>query len=264
MASTTISFTDLESLKQQLAAEKDKNDYLNESCRKYLLAYEKTKREFDRMNAENDRLKQRINEMREMSLAKEANYEMINHLGSMDQEFFQGTIEKLRQEIVLIKEENKLLKEFSDVTVKDNKKQILGIIRERQEHILVQNTQLLYQNESLRSEIVKKNTEFEELSQKHEEMLKKQLDQARNFVAKDEEIKFWKCTLVELICGEILKSYEKEFEFNEIIDSQIDLSEKFLRIKEKLIKCLKVLSSKRSSILSNDFDDLGEKISFTS
>ena len=71
----------------------------------------------------------RISEIKEISMAKEANYEMISHLGSLDQEFYQGTIEKLRQENVVLKEENKLLKELAEVGSANEKMNFLNNVK---------------------------------------------------------------------------------------------------------------------------------------
>ena len=198
-----VNSAEFSELKQKVEQEKSRADFLNDSCKKYLLAYEKAKREVERLSIENDRLKTRISEAREISLAKEANYEMINQLGTLDKEFFQTTIEKLRQENHVLKEENKLLKDISDIGVHDNKKQIFALIKERQEQVLVQNAQLLLQNEVLRGEVMKCSGELEEINEKHNELLAKQFEQAKMLVRKDEEVRFWKCSLLELICGEL-------------------------------------------------------------
>jgi hypothetical protein len=229
---------DSANLLQKAQQEKNRADFLNDSCKKYLLAYEKSKREVDRLTIENERLKSRIAEVREISLAKEANYEMISSLGALDQEFFQSTIEKLRQENHVLKEENRLLKEISDFNLQENKKQLFSVIKDRQEQVILQNAQLLFQNEALRSDLAKSSIKYDELYEKHNELLNRQLDQAKLLVRKDEEIKFWKCSITELICGEMLKSYREEAEIKLLLDSPLDPADKFIRIKDRLSRLL--------------------------
>lgn len=250
---------EVNSLKQLLEEERDRADFHNESCKRYLAAYEKAKKEVDRLLVENDRLKSRINEIKEISMAKEANYEMISHLGSLDQEFYQGTIEKLRQEVVLLQEENKLLKDFSEANSKDEKKNVISMIKNRQEQILIQNTQLLFTNEQLKNDLEKKAKDLAETSEKYEELLQKQLDMSRLFVIKDDEIRFWKCALIELLCGEVLNNYAKENEFTSIIDAPIEPSEKFMKIKEKLVRSIK---QKTPILISHDSEEMITEKSF--
>ena len=71
-------------------------------------------------------------------------------------------------------------------------------------------------------------------------MINKQLEQAKLIVVKDEEIRFWKCTLIELICGEILNNFTKEKEFFQILNSSLSFSDKFSEVKERLTKYIKV------------------------
>lgn len=254
-----VTLAEVNSLKQLLQEEKDRAEFHNESCKRYLVAYEKAKKEVDRLQVENDRLKSRISEIKEISMAKEANFEMISHLGSLDQEFYQGTIEKLRQEVVLLQEENKLLKDFSEVNSKDDKKNVINMIKNRQEQILIQNTQLLFTNEQLKNELEKKAKDFAETSEKYQELLQKQLDLSRLFVIKDEEIRFWKCALIELLCGEVLNNYAKESEFSSIIDAPLEPSEKFIKVKEKLLKSLK---QKTPILISHDSEEMITEKSF--
>ena len=253
------SLAELNNFKNLLQEEKEKVEFHNESCKRYLAAYEKAKREVERLLVENDRLKVRISEIKEISMAKEANYEMISHLGSLDQEFYQGTIEKLRQENVVLKEENKLLKELTEVGSANEKMNFLNNVKARQEQILLENTQISMKNESLKKDLDKKSKEFIDLNDKYQQLLEKQLDQSRLFVIKDEEIRFWKCALIELLCGEVLNNYTKEFEFSSIFDSPVDLSEKYLRIKEKLQRMLK---QKTPILISNDSEEMITERSF--
>ena len=246
-------------MKLILQQEKDKIDYLNESCKKYLNAYEQSKKEVDMLYLENDRLKTRLSDVKEISMAKEANYKMINHLGSLDQEYYQETIEKLRSEVSLLKEENKLLNEFTSAELNQDKKNILNIIKSRQQELISENHYLSNIKETLEKDLMKKNNEINEIEEKYNELTTKQLFQARLLVQKDEEIRFWKCTISELICGEVLNNYTKEEEYVSLINSTFDLSEKFLKIKDKLSKNLKM---KYPQILSCDSDALISEKSF--
>jgi hypothetical protein len=184
---------------------------------------------------------------------------MISHLGSLDQEFYQGTIEKLRQENVVLKEENKLLKELGEVGSASEKMNFLNSVKVRQEQLLIENSSLSSKNDYLKNELDKKSKDFIEIYDKFQLLQEKQLDQARLFVMKDEEIRFWKCALIEIICGEVLGNYNKEVEFSALFEAPVELSEKYLRIKEKFQKALK---QKTPILISHDSEEMITEKSF--
>lgn len=227
-------------LKADLIREKDKVSYLTECCKKYLQAYEQSKKEVEYLHGENERLVTRLNDLKEISMAKEANYEMITHLEGLDQQYFQETIEKLQFDIGILKEENKLLNELHGSQEGDSKNQILSLVKKRQHELVMLNQQLTSQNEFFSKELQKANGELGDCQSRYQELLSKQLEMAKVLVSKDEEIKFWKCSLVELICAEVLKNFTKEAEFTSLLNSSFDFPEKYLRIKEKLGKAMRV------------------------
>ena len=248
---------ELSSLRQELHKEKERGNFLNDSCKKYLQAYEQVKKKLDLISMENERLTTRLSDLKEISMAKEANYEMITHIESLDQSYFQETIEKLQHENQLLREENKLLNEVSSSEFKSDKKNVLSLIKKRQQQIISENNYLASQNEYLHKELQKNLVEVDDVNARYKELMAKQLEQAKALVAKDEEIRFWKCSLTEILCGEVLKNYTKEAEFSTLINSTFDFHEKYLRIKDKLVKIMKaqqpqIIASESNIMISNN------------
>jgi hypothetical protein len=222
---------DYQALQLELKQQRGRVEYLEDCCKNYLQGYEKSKRSIDQLSLENERLKARINDLKAMSIAKEANFEIIAHLENLDYGYYQETIQSIQRELVVLKQENEILRSINlSNGIAPNQLKI--IIKDHHKKIILENNHLYSITDTLRREIHEINDTFNDLQGKYGDLLNKQLEKAKILVQKDEEIRFWKSTLIELICGEVLKNFKIENEFKSIIDSNLDFPEKFLRIKD--------------------------------